>query len=281
MLLERYGELVLLDATYRTTKYALPLFIMVVRTNVGYTPVATFICESETTAHIAEALSIIKEWNLRWKPRFFMIDYSEPEYQALQDVFPEAHKYVCSFHREQAWIRWCREGKNQLTTDNQHHLLKMLRDIATANSKEKCDKGIHILRSSKLYASNNRVKAYTETRWLGICQEVQYKSCLRDDQEVGTGSPVQQEDETDISGEEASTCNRYIHSTQKCLREKLKVRRISLFSPLMLMSCQMSSPNSHWHVLNWNRPYREKASCLYTSLARNQPFVHCLKERKR
>ncbi|XP_071840285.1 uncharacterized protein [Apostichopus japonicus] len=411
MLLERYGELVLLDATYRTTKYALPLFLMVVRTNVGYTPVATFICESETTAHIAEALSIIKEWNLQWKPQFFMIDYSETEYQALQDVFPEAHKYVCSFHREQAWIRWCREGKNQLTTDNQHHLLKMLRDIATAKEKEKCDKGIHILRSSKLYSSNIRVKTYTETRWLGICQrwcrayalpgfnvsvttnngvealnrtlkqfylkltttntvsslaetlvldfipdqlmsytrknyafssqykaynpqvpaflhdrprafvkhcmtkisaathykskdvqkvgenifqvksenslqwyevflgdsksfpkcqcaafmenfmpckhlfaifahsdatwnslsplyknsayfnldlsflskEVQFKSCLRDDQEVGTGSPVQQEDETDVSGEEASTCNRYIHSTQKCLREKLKV----------------------------------------------------------
>ncbi|XP_071855268.1 uncharacterized protein [Apostichopus japonicus] len=130
-----------------------------------------FICEGETTAHIAEALSIIKEWNLRWKPRFFMIDYSETEYQTLQDVFPEAHKYVCSFHREQAWIRWCREEKkNQLTTDNQHHLLKMLRDIATANSEEKCDKGIHILRSSKLYASNNRLKAYTETRRLGICQ---------------------------------------------------------------------------------------------------------------
>lgn len=123
MLLERYGELVLLDATYRTTKYALPLFIMVVRTNVGYTPVATFICESETTAHIAEALSIIKEWNLRWKPRFFMIDYSEPEYQALQDVFPEAHKYVCSFHREQAWIRWCREGGFQ---SNFYHQIQAL-----------------------------------------------------------------------------------------------------------------------------------------------------------
>ncbi|XP_071850934.1 uncharacterized protein [Apostichopus japonicus] len=56
-----------------------------------------------------------------------------------------------------------------------------------------------------------------------LSKEVQYKSCLRDDQEVDTGSPVQQEDETDISGEEASTCNRYIHSTRKCLREKLKV----------------------------------------------------------
>lgn len=109
-ILQRYGELVLLDATYRTTKYALPLFLVVVRTNVGYIPVAEFVCESETTAHIAEALSIIKDWNPHWKPQFFMIDYSEQEYQALQEVFPESQKYVCSFHREQAWIRWCMEG---------------------------------------------------------------------------------------------------------------------------------------------------------------------------
>ncbi|KAL0173801.1 hypothetical protein M9458_029769, partial [Cirrhinus mrigala] len=30
---KRYGDMVLLDATYRTTKYALPLFLLVVRTS--------------------------------------------------------------------------------------------------------------------------------------------------------------------------------------------------------------------------------------------------------
>ncbi|PIK33999.1 hypothetical protein BSL78_29180 [Apostichopus japonicus] len=202
MLLERYGELVLLDATYRTTKYALPLFLMVVRTNVGYTPVATFICESETTAHIAEALSIIKEWNLQVETSIFMMTILKQEYQALQDVFPEAHK-----------------------------------------------------KFSQILPKRLIKKLVLE--------------------------PVQQEDETDISVKKPVPAIGIFHSTQKCLREKLKVLQDLFFSPLMLMSCQMSSPNSHWHVLNWNRPYREKASCLYTSLARNQPFVHCLKERKR
>ncbi|RXN31442.1 sentrin-specific protease 2-like isoform X2 [Labeo rohita] len=56
-LLKRYGDMVLLDATYRTTKYALPLFLLVVRTNVGHKPIAEFICENETTAAITEALN--------------------------------------------------------------------------------------------------------------------------------------------------------------------------------------------------------------------------------
>lgn len=74
-LLQRYGDMVLLDATYKTTKYALPLFFLVVRTNVGYKPVAEFICENETTNSIAEALEVLKTWNPEWTPRYFMTDY--------------------------------------------------------------------------------------------------------------------------------------------------------------------------------------------------------------
>lgn len=113
-LLKRYGDMVLLDATYRTTKYALPLFLVVVRTNVGYKPIAEFICENETTAAITEALNILKQWNQQWEPKYFMLDYSQQEYQALEYVFPNAQKYLCSFHREQAWVRWARQGMDKV-----------------------------------------------------------------------------------------------------------------------------------------------------------------------
>ena len=105
-LLRRYGHMVLLDATYRTTKYSLPVFLVVVPTNTMYVPVMEFICENETRACITEAISVLKAWNPDWNPNFFMLDYSDEEYQALHEVFPEAKKYLCTFHREQAWHRW-------------------------------------------------------------------------------------------------------------------------------------------------------------------------------
>lgn len=47
-LLLRYGsELVLMDATYKTTKYSIPLFFICVHTNVGYTVVAEFLCQNK------------------------------------------------------------------------------------------------------------------------------------------------------------------------------------------------------------------------------------------
>ena len=87
-LLERYGnELSLLDATYRTTRYALPLFFLVVKTNVDYQVVGVFVTESETEDAITEALSIIKDWNPKWNPRYFMTDYSLEEINSIRNNF--------------------------------------------------------------------------------------------------------------------------------------------------------------------------------------------------
>ena len=70
-LLNRYGnELVLLDAMYRTTRYALPLFFLVVRTNVDYQVVGAFICETETSESIEEALRIFWTWNPELQPKY-------------------------------------------------------------------------------------------------------------------------------------------------------------------------------------------------------------------
>ena len=46
-LIKRYGnEMVLVDAAYKTTRYALLLFFMVVKTNVDYQIEASFVIES-------------------------------------------------------------------------------------------------------------------------------------------------------------------------------------------------------------------------------------------
>ncbi len=88
-LLLRYGnDLVLLDATYKTTQYALPLFFLCVKTNVGYCVVGTFIVQNEDTFAVSEALQILRDTNQDWKPAAFMIDASEVEMNAIATVFP-------------------------------------------------------------------------------------------------------------------------------------------------------------------------------------------------
>lgn len=88
-LLERYGnEICMLDATYKTTRYSLPLFFVVVTTNVDYQIVGSFDVQSETADAIFEALMVLKSWNPRWKPSCFMVDYSDKEISAIERLYP-------------------------------------------------------------------------------------------------------------------------------------------------------------------------------------------------
>ena len=81
------NELTLLDATYRTTRYALPLFFLVVKTNIDYQIVTVFVTENETEESIEEALSIIKTWNETVNPMYRMTDYCVEELEAMEKVF--------------------------------------------------------------------------------------------------------------------------------------------------------------------------------------------------
>ena len=88
-LLQRYGnELSMLDATYKTTRYSLPLFFLVVKTNVDYQIVGSFVIQSETADAIHEALSVLQSWNPKWNPSYFMVDYSEEEMSAIGKILP-------------------------------------------------------------------------------------------------------------------------------------------------------------------------------------------------
>lgn len=79
-LLLRYGgDLVLMDATYKTTKNAIPIYFLCVHGNTGYTVVAAFMCQNENSASIAEALSILRQLFPYWKPKHFMVDFSLAE----------------------------------------------------------------------------------------------------------------------------------------------------------------------------------------------------------
>jgi len=87
----RYGhELLMLDATYKCMRYALPLFFLVVPTNFDYQIVAVFITETEQKIHISEALAKIHEWN-DMSIQYAMTDYCLSEIGALEEVWEGKH----------------------------------------------------------------------------------------------------------------------------------------------------------------------------------------------
>ena len=96
-LLSNGNDVCLLDAMYKTTRCALPLSFLAVKTNVDYQVVASFVLQDESTDSIKEALQVIKEWNPDWRPSFFMTDFCGEEIHAVEETFPGTTK-LSIFH---------------------------------------------------------------------------------------------------------------------------------------------------------------------------------------
>ena len=186
-LMLKYGNTMsLMDATYKTTWYDLPLFFISVRTNSGYCVVAEFITQSESATHIEEALKIQISWNPNWKPNYFMTDYSEAEIAALETCFPGVTVYLCDFHQEQAWERWTRDNKHGLSAIDSECLLDHLRACAWAPSPTPDEKlpphhhyeqAVDVLKSSNLWKNNKQISEWLSSTWLSMAEVSNMLSC--------------------------------------------------------------------------------------------------------
>ncbi|XP_063222952.1 uncharacterized protein LOC134531217 isoform X2 [Bacillus rossius redtenbacheri] len=163
-LLLRYGRVCLLDAAYKTMKYALPLFFLAVNTNVGYTVVGTFVVHSESTALISEALNVFKTQLPEWQPEFWMTDSSDMEISAVETTFPGSTVYLSAFHREQAWLRWVKERGN--VTSDAEEILSMWRIIAASTDKNELDYNVGKMNASHIMQQNPNAAHYFATHWL-------------------------------------------------------------------------------------------------------------------
>ena len=155
-----------MDATYKTCKLALPLFFLVVKTNVGYSVIAEFIIWHEDTTSITEALDILKE---RWdkegiKVGNFMIDCQQLKENAIRGVFPKSCVYLCGFHRLQAWLRWLVNTKNGVS-GYKDQLLGLLCNIANATTEEKYTSLLLKLQKSYLWSKHSKLRNYYMQQW--------------------------------------------------------------------------------------------------------------------
>ena len=84
-----------MDATYKTTKYAIPLFFVALKANVDCQVVASFALQDETTSAIKEALLILRSWNPLSQPKCFMVDNCKEEINPIDHVFPSKGNNAC------------------------------------------------------------------------------------------------------------------------------------------------------------------------------------------
>ena len=64
------------------------MFFVAVRTNVNFAVVATFLVHNDDCSTIAEALEVVQNWNVLWKPTYFLVDWYKSERKSVAKCFP-------------------------------------------------------------------------------------------------------------------------------------------------------------------------------------------------
>jgi hypothetical protein len=80
-----------------TTRYAVPLFFLCVKTNINYIVVETFITQIKDSSSIHETLQLLlNHLSPVWTLQFFMVDYCEVEMNALEQAFSGMLMWSCT-----------------------------------------------------------------------------------------------------------------------------------------------------------------------------------------
>ena len=156
-----------MDATYKTCKLSLPLFFLVVRTNVGYSVVAEFIIQHEDSESIAEALGLLRaQWDANGiTVGNFMIDCQQSEENAIRGIFPESVVYLCNFHLLQAWLRWLVNTKNGVAA-YKDYCLSLLRSVAESKTEDEYTRNLLHLQKSHVWSRYPNLRNYFNQQWV-------------------------------------------------------------------------------------------------------------------
>jgi len=98
-LLASFGELIMLDGTYKVNKMQMPLYTIAVvdRDGLGQ-PVAHAILAREDQTHIGMFLEDVMNWHPECATSTFVTDKDFAEINAIKSVLPSAKIFLCRFH---------------------------------------------------------------------------------------------------------------------------------------------------------------------------------------
>ncbi|KAL4153888.1 hypothetical protein QTP88_001721 [Uroleucon formosanum] len=149
-----------------TTKYTLLLVFLSCENQCQLLCSSNNIVQCENIDSINEALYIIKSWNEKWVPQYFVTDYCEAEYNSIAKVFNNCPTYICDFHREQAWMRCTNKQGNLHVKDDCGQILNLWRNIAQSNDDIKFKVAVEKMKSTEAWLRNTKAQEYFIRTWL-------------------------------------------------------------------------------------------------------------------
>lgn len=111
--LRKSGHFVIMDSTHKTNRHGWKLYTVITRNSFGaWLPGGHFLVSGEEQTIVAKGLLVLKRWARVWVPRYFIIDLSAIEENAVNRAFPgiqvgeqDVAIFYCTWHSRMALQR--------------------------------------------------------------------------------------------------------------------------------------------------------------------------------
>ncbi|KZR99533.1 Uncharacterized protein APZ42_004559, partial [Daphnia magna] len=141
-LYQKYGKVLELDGTYKTTRAGFALYHILIEDNNGDgQPVAKFFIKEETIEAISECLRVFSENNDVSVTKFTLTDKDCAEISALGKYFPSATHLLCQFHALKSvdfYLNKVNEGE-RVDIEKRHQIRKHFRTAMYATTQADFD----------------------------------------------------------------------------------------------------------------------------------------------
>lgn len=140
-LYDKFPEVILYDATYKTNNLNLSLFIQLCIDSNGETEIVSlYVCINETREGIGAMLDVFKEWNPNWhKTQIFIGDKDFSDRAVYVERFPDSVLHICLFHVLQTFNREVTTVKREITTQQRVEALEVLQRLTYSESRDSYD----------------------------------------------------------------------------------------------------------------------------------------------
>ncbi|XP_065648388.1 uncharacterized protein LOC136077945 [Hydra vulgaris] len=134
-LLSQYGDVILMDSTFKVNSQGFPLFTLLVTDAFGIgQPVAHCLLQREDISSISEFLVWLKEG---LNKAIFVIDKDSAEIRAIRNTFPGSSIFLCRFHMLKAFLEEL--NKHKFPEERRSKIYGIFENMVKCSSQDEYD----------------------------------------------------------------------------------------------------------------------------------------------
>lgn len=146
------------------------MYGLVVQTNVDFQVVGIIICSKQRKDGLLEGLTLFREWNNTWNPKYLLVDFSDVIFDAVLRVFPDSNYFLNPTSCENKWLEFVQTPSNNVR-EHAEEILTYLKNMQYSLTEDSLSIAAALLEGSEVWQKGEKLRTWFQTSWLHLAKK--------------------------------------------------------------------------------------------------------------